>query len=80
MMMFTPEMQQMLMQQAMSDPRIANNPQAQQALRILQSGDAKAGEEMARNLCQTYGMDPNQGVAQAQQAFRNQFPRLFGSQ
>lgn len=79
MMDFSPEIQQMLMQQAMSNPRIANNPQAQQVMRILQSGDAKAGEEMARNLCQTYGIDPNQGVAQAQQAFRNQFPQLFGS-
>lgn len=76
---FSPQMQQMLMQQAMSDPRIANNPQAQNILNILKSGDAVAGEQMARNLCQTYGMDPQQGVAQAQQAFRTQFPRLFGS-
>ena len=33
------------------NPRVASNPQAQAMIQILQSGDAKRGEEIANNLC-----------------------------
>ena len=51
------------------DPRFANNPQAQNYLRIIQSGDAQQGEQIARNLCQTYGVTPDQAVQQARSFF-----------
>lgn len=51
------------------NPRFANNPQAQNYLRVIQSGDAQQGEQIARNLCQTYGMTPDQAVQQARTFF-----------
>ena len=51
------------------NPRFTNNPQAQNYLRIIQSGDSKQGEQIARNLCETYGVTPDQAVGQARQFF-----------
>lgn len=51
------------------NPRFANNPQAQNYLRVIQSSDAQQGEQIARNLCQTYGMTPDQAVQQARTFF-----------
>ena len=51
------------------NPNIANNPQAQNYLRVIQSGDAEQGEQMARNLCNTYGVTPDQAVQQAKSFF-----------
>lgn len=58
-----------VMQKIMNDPRIRQNPQAQQYLQIIQSGDQQKGEEIARNLCQTYGVTPDQAMQQARQFF-----------
>lgn len=38
-----------------SNPKIANSPQGQEFMRILQTGDVKAGNEMADNLCRNLG-------------------------
>ena len=51
------------------NPNIANNPQAQNYLRVIQSGDAEQGEQIARNLCNTYGVTPDQAVQQAKSFF-----------
>lgn len=51
------------------DPRISNNPQAQAYLQIIQSGDQQQGEKIARNLCDTYGVTPDQAVSQARRFF-----------
>lgn len=58
---------QMLLQRAMSDPRFANNPQAQEIIQVLQSGDAQRGAQLAQNYCQSFGVDPMQIAQQAQQ-------------
>lgn len=55
------------------NPQIANNPQAQEYLKILESGDSARGEEVARNLCETYGVSQEDGVKQAKSFFNN-FP------
>lgn len=60
---------QFIMNKIMQDPRIQQNPQAQQYLQIIQSGDQKKGEEIARNLCQTYGVSPEEAMQQAKQFF-----------
>ncbi len=39
------------------NPSIANNPQAQNLISVIQNGDSKKGEEIARNLCNTYGVN-----------------------
>lgn len=53
-------------------PSMANNPNAQAMIQAVQSGDAAAGEKIARNLCQSYGMTPEQAVQQAKGFFRIQ--------
>lgn len=51
------------------NPSIANNPQAQNLISVIQNGDSKKGEEIARNLCNTYGVTPEQAFMQAKNFF-----------
>lgn len=51
------------------NPNIANNPQAQNYLNILQSGDSQKGQQIAENLLKTYGMTKEQGLSQVRQFF-----------
>lgn len=51
------------------NPNIANNPRAQEYIKIIQSGDSKKGEEIANNLCQTYGMSKEDAIKNAKQFF-----------
>lgn len=53
-----------------SNPNIANNPQAQEYLKLIQSGDNVRGQQVAENLCKTYGINPEEAVAKAKQFFR----------
>lgn len=38
------------------NPQIANNPRAQDMIKVIQSGDSARGQQLAENLCQTYGV------------------------
>lgn len=69
-------LQQMAMMMLQNNPNIKNNPMAQQALQIIQSGDNAAGEQMAMNLCQTYGVSKEQAIKQAQEWAKGAFPNL----
>lgn len=51
------------------NPNIANNPMNKAMLDAIQNGDADKGEELANNLCRTYGVTREQAVAQAKQYF-----------
>ena len=51
-------------------PQVVNNPNAQSMIQVIQNGDAKKGEEIARNLCDTYGIKPEDAVQQARWFFR----------
>lgn len=51
------------------NPNIANNPRAQEYIKIIQNGDSKKGEEIANNLCQTYGMSKEDAIANAKKFF-----------
>lgn len=53
-------------------PSLASNPNAQAMIHAVQSGDAEAGERIARNLCQSYGVTPEQAIRQAKGFFRIQ--------
>lgn len=48
---------------------IANTPQGQQFLQILQSGDDAKGQQMAQNICQSYGMSEEDAVNKVRQFF-----------
>lgn len=47
---------QMAMNRISSDPSFRNNPQAKAFVDIMQRGDIAQGQEMAKNLCQSYGV------------------------
>lgn len=50
-------------------PGLASNPNAQQMIDVIRSGDSRRGEQIARNLCNTYGVDPEQALLQARNFF-----------
>lgn len=52
-----------------NNPQIANNPNAKEMVDILISGDSKRGEQLAANLCKSYGIQPEQAVEQARKFF-----------
>lgn len=54
-------------------PQVANSPQGQQLLQILQNGDDKAGQEMAMNICNSCGTTPQNMLLQATNFFKTRF-------
>lgn len=52
-----------------NNPQLQNNPIAKNYLSVLQSGDAKKGEEIANNLLKSYGMTREQGLDLAKKTF-----------
>lgn len=67
MMPFNMNPQNILQQILRSNPNMQQNPQMQNYIQVLMSGDSARGEELARNLCQSMGISPEEGVSQAQQ-------------
>lgn len=51
------------------NPQIANNPRNQELFQVIQNGDAKKGQEIAENLCQTYGVSKEDAMSKARQFF-----------
>lgn len=62
----------MLLNMVMQNSNIANNPRAQEMLQIIQSGDVQKGQQIAMNLCKTYGVSKEQAVGMATEYFKNQ--------
>lgn len=62
-----------LMQFAMAminkNPAIQNNPQAQELISVIQNNDSTRGEQIATNLCNTYGVTKEQAIFQAKKYF-----------
>ena len=52
-----------------SNPQIAQNPNAQQMIDVIKHGDAQKGQQIAKNLCDTYGVEPEQAIQQARSFF-----------
>lgn len=52
-----------------NNPRIANNPQAQEMINVIQNGDNKRGEQIAMNICSSMGVNPQEAVQRAQSFF-----------
>lgn len=51
------------------NPQIANNPTAKNMIEVIQSNDSKRGQEIAENLCSTYGVKKEDAISQAKQFF-----------
>lgn len=51
------------------NPQIANNPRNKELFEVIQSGDSKRGQEIAENLCQTYGVSKNDALETAKKFF-----------
>lgn len=64
-----PNFMQMAMNLISQNPNIANNPQAQNLIQIIQNGNSEEGQKIAQNLCQTYGVSPEDAIKQAKQFF-----------
>lgn len=64
-----PNMRDIALQMIQNNPNIANNPRAQEMITIIQNGDSQKGQELAQNLCATYGVSPDQAFQQAKRFF-----------
>jgi len=51
------------------NPNIAGNPNAQAMIDVIRNNDSVQGEQIARNICNSYGLTPEQATAQARQFF-----------
>lgn len=60
---------QNIVQQAMNNNQIMRNPIARNTIEMMQKGDSKGLESMARNLCHEKGMDPDELLKQVKQQF-----------
>lgn len=52
-----------------ANPAIADNPQMQAYIDVLESGDSKRGEELANNLLETYGVSKEDALKEAKAFF-----------
>lgn len=53
---------QEFMQQIMSNSQVMQNPMAKNTMEMLQKGDNKGLEELARNLCKEKGIEPDEAL------------------
>lgn len=63
------DLKQVAMNMLQSNPRFSNNPQAQEYFKVIQSGDNVRGEEIARNICNSMGIKPEDAYNQAKNFF-----------
>ena len=60
---------QMAMNLISQNPNIANNPNAQEFIKVIQNGDSVRGQQIADNLCQTYGISRDEALKNAKSYF-----------
>lgn len=51
------------------NPNIANNPNAQEFIQVIQNGDSVKGAQIAQNLCDTYGISKEDAIKNAKSFF-----------
>ena len=51
------------------NPALANNPNAREMIEVIRNGDAAKGQQIAKNLCDTYGVKPEDAISQARSFF-----------
>ena len=62
--------QDMAMRMIMSSPQVKNNPMAKEYINVIASGDAMKGEQIANNICSSYGLRREDAIKQARQFFK----------
>lgn len=50
-------------------PQVRDNPEYAEMIAVIQNGDAQAGQRMANQILQKYGVSKGQGIAKAFQFF-----------
>lgn len=60
---------QFAMSMIQQNPQVMNNPMAQNYIGVIQSGDVQKGQQLAENICKSYGVTPQQAMQQAKQFF-----------
>lgn len=60
---------QQFLQQMMGNNSVMSNPIARNAMQMAQKGDSKGIEQMARNLCQEKGLNPDDIIKQIKNGF-----------
>jgi hypothetical protein len=63
--MFNPVM----LTQFMRNPQVMRNPMARNTINMLQQGDSKGLEQLARNLCAERGINPDDALKQVKSQF-----------
>lgn len=51
------------------NPRVASNPQFKQMINVIQNGNDEQGQQIAENICKTYGVSKEDAVADAKRFF-----------
>ena len=64
---------QMAMNLISQNPNIAKNPNAQEFIKVIQNGDSARGQQIADNLCQTYGISRDEALKNAKLFFHLPF-------
>lgn len=60
---------QQFLQSMMNNSQVMGNPMAKNAVDMMQNGDAKGVEQMARNLCKEKGVNPDEIMQQIKDKF-----------
>lgn len=51
------------------NPALANNPNAREMIEVIRNGDAAKGQQIAQNICNAYGVKPEDAISQARSFF-----------
>ena len=51
------------------NPRVANNPQFKQMIDVIQNGNDEQGQQIAENICKTYGVSKEDTLTDAKRFF-----------
>ena len=51
------------------NPQVANNPMARQLIQVIHSGNETQGQQIAENLCHSYGISRDQALTDAKRFF-----------
>lgn len=51
------------------NPALANNPNAREMIEVIRNGDATKGQQIAQNICNTYGVKLEDAISQARSFF-----------
>lgn len=64
-----PDIKQFALNMLKNNPNFQNNPLAENCIQALETGDNQKGEDIANNLCQTYGISKEDAIKQAKKFF-----------